>query len=65
MSPKKRKAKLLQIVEFHAEARHLAGNLSANQLRLIEVGIARGKELEPGGGWQVEEIDYFVVKETV
>ncbi|MGF6556726.1 ABC-type branched-subunit amino acid transport system ATPase component [Pseudomonas sp. S30_BP2TU TE3576] len=49
MSPKKRKAKLLQIVEFHAEARRLAGNLSANQRRFIEVAIACGKELEPGG----------------
>ncbi|MHC8329677.1 hypothetical protein [Pseudomonas sp. LB1P83] len=49
MSPKKRKAKLLQLAEFHAEARRLAGDLSANQRRFIEVGIARGKELEPGG----------------
>ncbi|MGE8068568.1 hypothetical protein [Pseudomonas sp. NPDC089569] len=49
MSPKKRKAKLLQIVEYHAEARRLAGYLSANQRRIIEVAIARGKELEPSG----------------
>lgn len=49
MSPKKRKAKLLQLAEFHAEARRLAGDLSANQRRFIEVGIARGRELEPGG----------------
>ena len=49
MSPKKRKSKLLHVVEFHAEARRLAGNLSANQRRFIEVAIARGKELEPGG----------------
>ncbi|MHC8346597.1 hypothetical protein [Pseudomonas sp. RT6P73] len=49
MSPKKRKAKLLQIAEFHAEARRLAGSLSANQRRFIEVAIAHGKELEPSG----------------
>lgn len=49
MSPKKRKAKLLQIVELHAEALRLAGNLSSNQRHIIEVAIARGKELEPGG----------------
>jgi ABC-type branched-subunit amino acid transport system ATPase component len=49
MSQKKRKAKLLQIAEFHAEARRLAGNLSANQRRVIEVGFAHGKELEPSG----------------
>jgi len=49
MSPKKRKAKLLQIAEFHAEARRLTGNLSANQRRLIEVALAHGKELEPSG----------------
>jgi ABC-type branched-subunit amino acid transport system ATPase component len=49
MSPKKRKAKLLQIAEFHAEALRLAGNLSANQQRFIEVAIAHGRELEPPG----------------
>jgi hypothetical protein len=47
LSPKKRKAKLLQIAEFHAEALCLAGNLLANQRRLVEVAIARGKNLEP------------------
>lgn len=49
MSPKKRKAKLLQIAEFHAEALRLAGKISANQRRFIEVAIAHGKELEPSG----------------
>lgn len=44
MSPKKRKAKLLQIAELHAEARRLAGSLSANQRRITEVDIARCKE---------------------
>jgi ABC-type branched-subunit amino acid transport system ATPase component len=49
MSQKKRKAKLLQIAEFHAEARRLAGNISANQRRFFEVAAAHGKELEPSG----------------
>ncbi|WP_178122621.1 hypothetical protein [Pseudomonas izuensis] len=49
MSPKKRKANLLQIAEFHAEALRLAGNISANQQRIIEVAIAHGKELESSG----------------
>jgi hypothetical protein len=49
MNPKKRKAKLLVIYEFHVEALRLAGNVSANQQRFLEVGAARGKELEPAG----------------
>ncbi|HJR32475.1 MAG TPA: hypothetical protein VJ889_27435 [Pseudomonas sp.] len=49
MTPKKRKAKLLKIVEFHAEAIRLAGNVSANQRRFLEVAAAYGKELEPSG----------------
>jgi len=46
---KSRRAKLLLIVELHNEARRLAGKISANQRRILEVGFARGKELEPGG----------------
>ena len=49
MSKKKRKAKLLQIAAFHAEALRLAGNISANQYRFFEVAAAHGKELEPIG----------------
>ncbi|MET1067645.1 MAG: hypothetical protein ABWY28_06545 [Pseudomonas prosekii] len=49
MNPKKRKAKLLLAYEFHTEALRLAGNVSANQRRFLEVGAARGKELEPPG----------------
>lgn len=45
----KRKAKLLLIAGYHAEALRLAGNVSANQRRFLEVGAARGKELEPPG----------------
>lgn len=49
MMSKKRRAKLLLIAELHTEVRRLAGSLSANQRRIIEVAIARGKELEPSG----------------
>jgi hypothetical protein len=49
MKPGKRKAKLLLIAGYHAEALRLAGNVSANQRRFLEVGAARGKELEPPG----------------
>jgi ABC-type branched-subunit amino acid transport system ATPase component len=46
---KKRKTKLLQVVELHLEALRLAGNLSANQRRFIEVAVTCGPELEPSG----------------
>ena len=49
MSPKKRKAKLLQIVELHLEALRLAGDMSANQRRFIEVAVTCGPALEPSG----------------
>ena len=49
MKPKKRKARLLLVAEYHAEARRLAGNLSANQRRFFNVAAAYGKELEPSG----------------
>ncbi|VVO81230.1 hypothetical protein PS862_01844 [Pseudomonas fluorescens] len=49
MSQKKRKAKLLQIAEFHAEALRLAGSISANQRRFFKVAAEHGKELEPIG----------------
>jgi hypothetical protein len=58
---KSRRAKLLHIVELHNEARRLAGNVSANQLRFLEVAAARGKELEPSG-WLVEETKYCFLK---
>ena len=46
---KSRRANLLYIVELHKEARRLAGNASANQLRFFEVAATHGKELEPSG----------------
>ncbi|MHC8405133.1 hypothetical protein [Pseudomonas sp. TMB3-21] len=45
----KRKAKLLSAFEFHTEALRLAGTVSANQRRFLEVAAIRGKELEPSG----------------
>jgi hypothetical protein len=46
---KKRQAKLLLIVEFHAEARPLVGKISAHQRHFLQVAAAHGKELEPSG----------------
>jgi ABC-type branched-subunit amino acid transport system ATPase component len=46
---KERKTKLLLIVELHLEALRLAGNMSANQRRFIEVALTCGPELEPSG----------------
>lgn len=46
---KKRKEKLFQIVDFHFEALRLAGNMSANQRRFIEVAVICGPALEPSG----------------
>ena len=37
------------VAHFEAEARRLAGSVSANQLRFLKVGKARGKEMEPAG----------------
>lgn len=58
MKDKKRRKKLEEIVGYHAEALRLAGGISANQRRFIEVTAKYGKELEPdgwlaGGGSQV------------
>ncbi|MCP1473427.1 hypothetical protein ABIA54_002488 [Pseudomonas sp. EB276 TE3739] len=58
MKDKKRRAKLEEIVRYHSEALRLAGGMSANQRRFIEVAARYGKELEPdgwlaGGGSQV------------
>ncbi|MGH8385930.1 MAG: hypothetical protein ACRESJ_10590 [Pseudomonas sp.] len=49
MIHKKRKAKLLLIAELHIEARRLAGDMSANQQRFLEIAATHGKELEPSG----------------
>ena len=49
INPKKRKPKSVWVAEFHAEALRLAGNVSANQRRVLEVAATRGKELEPTG----------------
>ena len=49
MIHKKRKARLLLLVQYHAEALRLAGNISANQQRFLDVAATHGKELEPPG----------------
>ncbi|MHC8384735.1 hypothetical protein [Pseudomonas sp. LB3P14] len=49
MNRKKQKAKTLFVAEYQAEALRLAGNVSANQRRFLEVAAAHGKELEPSG----------------
>ncbi|HEF4759075.1 TPA: hypothetical protein SAN82_001484 [Pseudomonas putida] len=49
MIHKKRKAKLLLIVQYHAEALRLGGTISANQQRFLDVAATNGKELEPPG----------------
>lgn len=49
MKDKKRRAKALLVVEYHVQARQLAGQVSANQRRFLEVGATRGKEREPPG----------------
>ncbi|MBV7494576.1 MULTISPECIES: hypothetical protein [Pseudomonas] len=49
MKSKKQKAKLLLVAEYHAEALRLAGSVSANQRRFLDVAAAQGKELEPSG----------------
>jgi len=46
---KKRKEKLFQIVDLHLEALRLAGDMSANQRRFIEVAVTCGPALEPSG----------------
>lgn len=49
MNPRKRKPKSVWIAEFNAEALRLAGNVSANQRRFLEVAVTHGKTLEPTG----------------
>jgi len=49
MIHKKRKARLLLIVQYHAEALRPAGNISANQQRFLDVAASHGKDLEPAG----------------
>jgi hypothetical protein len=49
MKRRKQKAKPLLVAEYHAEALRLAGNVSANQRRFLEIAAAHGKELEPSG----------------
>ena len=46
---KKRKEKLFHIVDLHLEALHLAGDMSANQRRFIEVAVTCAPALEPSG----------------
>lgn len=49
MQPKNRQAMSSAIEQYEAEARRLAGAVSANQRRFLKVGLERGKELEPIG----------------
>ena len=49
MIHKKRKAKLLLIVQYHDEALRLAGNISVNQQRFLDVAATHGTDLEPPG----------------
>ncbi|WP_175645464.1 hypothetical protein [Pseudomonas sp. KK4] len=49
MTQKKRKAKLLLLVQYHAEALRLGGNISSNQQRFLDVAASHGKDLEPAG----------------
>ncbi|MCO6059012.1 hypothetical protein NG726_20320 [Pseudomonas sp. MOB-449] len=37
------------IEQYEAEARRLAGAVSANQRRFLKAGLEKGKELEPPG----------------
>lgn len=37
------------IERYEAEARRLAGAVSANQRRFLKAGLEKGKELEPTG----------------
>jgi ABC-type branched-subunit amino acid transport system ATPase component len=46
---KERRKKLFQIVDLHLEALRLAGDMSANQRRFIEVAVTCGPALEPSG----------------
>lgn len=49
MQPKNRQAMVSAIEQYEAEARRLAGQVSANQRRFLRVGLEKGKELEPIG----------------
>ncbi|WBH34827.1 hypothetical protein PALA4_03510 [Pseudomonas aeruginosa] len=49
MQPKDRHALPLAIELYEAEARRLAGQVSANQRRFLKVGLEKGKECEPTG----------------
>lgn len=49
MRSKTRQVELLAIARFEAEARRLAGRVSSNQLRFLQVAKAKGAELEPVG----------------
>jgi hypothetical protein len=50
MKSKKQKARQLLVAKYHAEALRLAGSVSTNQRRFLDVAAAHGKELEPSGG---------------
>ncbi|MNP01601.1 hypothetical protein D3C76_934240 [compost metagenome] len=48
MRSAKRQEKLL-VAKFEAEARRLAGRISENQMRFLQVAKGKGAELEPVG----------------
>ncbi|MHD0644131.1 hypothetical protein ACYPKM_00675 [Pseudomonas aeruginosa] len=38
-----------QIAKYQEEARRLAGEVTANQRRWLEIGLTKGKTMEPAG----------------
>lgn len=49
MRSKTRQVELLAIARFEAEARRLAGRISSNQLRFLQVAKTKGADFEPAG----------------
>ncbi|MFJ4154867.1 hypothetical protein ACIPZF_08645 [Pseudomonas sp. NPDC089752] len=49
MRSTKSREKPMAVARFEAEARRLAGQISSNQLRFLQVAKAKGEELEPSG----------------
>ena len=49
MRSKTRQVEMLAIARFEAEARRLAGRVSSNQLRFLQVAKTKGAEFEPAG----------------
>jgi len=49
MRSEKNREKPIALAKFEAEARRLAGQISVNQLRFLQVAKTRGEALEPAG----------------